>query len=233
MEEKLNSKITGDAFRWERLSQLDPGEVCNRSGALYDPARKGFLLDVYHLNYLVDPGAKIILRRERTGQFVGEELHPFFTLMVLVYLTELKEGNPSPCQSGDRGSKTGPEDGESTRPPQRWLTEKDLKGGSFFFRGPHSLQVKPLEDLYGRDPAGFLRAGGDLGGTKLPYADNAFALKVFPRISLAYLLWKGNEEFPPRIRVLFDSNVQSFLPLDIIWAMVDETTRRLARQATL
>jgi hypothetical protein len=139
-------------------------------------------------------------------QTVEERPHPFFTLMVLVYLNEAKEIASS----------------------QRWVSEKDLKGGINFFQGPHGLQVRELEDLYGKDADAFSMAGKRLGGTEIFYGDKAFALKVFPRIPLTYLLWEGSEEFPPKIRILFDSTIQSHLPLDVIWCMVAETSRRLA-----
>jgi hypothetical protein len=87
--------------------------------------------------------------------------------------------------------------------------------------------VKELENLYGKDPDAFLKAGKRLGGSEILYGDKGFALEVFPRIPLAYILWKGDEEFSPRAGVLFDSTIQSHLPLDIIWCMVSETSRRL------
>jgi len=67
-----------------------------------------------------------------------------------------------------------------------------------------------------------------MGGSEILNGDKGFALEVFPRVPLAYILWKGDEEFPPRIRVLFDSTIESHLPLDIIWCMVAETSRRLS-----
>jgi hypothetical protein len=126
--------------------------------------------------------------------------------MVLVYLTEAKE----------------------IKPTHTWISEKDLKGGSTFFRGPHSLQVEELEDLYGKDPDAFLKAGKKLGGNEILYGDKGFALEVLPKVPLAYILWKGDEEFPPRIGILFDSTIESHLPLDMIWCLVAETSRRLA-----
>jgi hypothetical protein len=143
---------------------------------------------------------------EWNDQTVEEELQSFFFLMVLVYLTEAKDIKPS----------------------HSWIGGEDLKGGSTFFRGPHRLHVDELEGLYGRDPGAFLRAGRRLGGSEILYGDKGFALEVFPKVPLAYVLWKGDEEFPPRVRVLFDPTVQSHLPLDIIWCMVTETSRRLA-----
>ncbi len=192
-------------FYWEKLSQLHPTDVCNRTEALYNPAREGFLLPVYNLRYLVVPKSRKILRVEWNDQTVEEELHHFFYLMVLVYLTEAKE----------------------TKPTHTWVSEKDLQGGSTFFRGPHRLQVEELEDLCGTNPEAFLGIGRKLGGTEILYGDKGFALEVFPKVPLAYILWKGDEEFPPKVGVFFDSTVSAHLPLDIIWCMVAETTRRL------
>ena len=205
MKDEAVQKPPVDLFHWERLSQLHPTDVCNRTEAIYNPAREGFILPVYNLRYLVIPKTRKILRVEWNDRTVEEELQPFFYLMTLVYLTEAKDAKPT----------------------HTWVSEKDLLGGSTFFRGPHSLQIGALEELYGKDPDGFLRAGRRLGGGEILYGDKGFALEVFPKVPLAYILWKGDEEFPAKLGVLFDSTIQSHLPLDIIWCMVAETTRRL------
>jgi hypothetical protein len=238
MQEETDQKATIGPFYWDKLSQLHPTDVCNRTEALYNPTKEGFLLPVYNLRYLILPKAKKILgvnpvrnssgalnpagiivksnpaaeQRgiisngvKRNDQPVEEELPPFFYLMVLCYLTEAKE----------------------TKPTHTWVSEKDLKGGSTFFRGPHSLQVGELEDFYGKNPDAFLKAGRKLGGSEILYGDKGFALEVFPKVPLAYILWKGDEEFPPKIGLLFDSTIEFHLPLDIIWCMVAETSRRL------
>jgi len=207
MREETDQRSTIDPFYWEKLSQLHPTDVCNRTDALYNPAREGFLLPVYNLRYLILPKARRILRVEWNDRPAEEELHHFFYLMLLVYLTEAKE----------------------IKPTHTWVSEKDLKGGSTFFRGPHRLEVGELEDVYGRNPDAFLEAGRRLGGSEILLGDKGFALGVFPRVPLAYILWKGDVEFPPRIGVLFDSTIQSHLPLDVIWCMVAETSRRLIR----
>jgi hypothetical protein len=206
MKEEMNPKETIDPFHWDRLSKLHPTDVCNRTEALYNPAREGFLLPVYNLRYLILPKEKKILRVEWNDQPVEEDLRPFFYLMVLVYLTDAKE----------------------IKPTHTWISEKDLKGGSTFFRGPHGLLVEELEDLYGKNPDVFLKAGKKLGGNEILYGDKGFALEVLPKVPLAYILWKGDEEFPPKIGVLFDSTIESHLPLDMIWCLVAETSRRLA-----
>ena len=205
MEKEKILKDPADSFHWERLLSLHPTDVCNRTEATYHPGYEGFLLPVYNLRYLIVPKTQKILRMEWNDRTVEEELPSYFHLMVLVYLTDAK--NISSLHT--------------------WVSEKDLPGGSTFFRGLHRLPVEGLEERYGRDPAGFLRAGKQLGGTEILYGDRGFAIEVFPRVPLAYILWKGDEEFPSGIKVLFDSTIPSHLPLDIIWCMVFETTRRL------
>ena len=199
------SKKDPQAHLWETLSTLHPTDVCNRTEALYHPAREGFVLPVYNLRYLVLPKSQRILRIGWDDRPVEEEMSSFFSLMVLVYLTEAKD----------------------LKPAHTWVSEKDLKGGSTFFRGPHSLQVRELEERYSRNPDAFLAVGRSLGGTQILYGDKAFALEVFPKIPMAYILWRGDEEFAARVGVLFDATVEAHFPLDIIWCMVSETTRRL------
>jgi hypothetical protein len=208
MSEETNRQAAIALFHWERLSQLHPTDVCNRTEAIYQPTREGFLLPVYNRRYLILPKGKKILRMEWNDKPVEEELHSYFTLIVLVYLTEAKD----------------------IKPTHTWISEKDLKGGSTFFRGPHRLEVEELINLFGKDPDAFLKTGKKLGGSEILYGDKGFALEVFPKIPLAYILWKGDAEFPPKISVLFDSTIESHLPLDMIWCMVAETSRRLVEQ---
>ena len=210
MQEEADQKAAIDPFHWDKLSQLHPTDVCNRTEAIYHPAREGFLLPVYNLRYLILPKEKKILRMEWNDKPVEEELPPYFYFMVLVYLTEAKD----------------------IKTTHTWISEKDLKGGSTFFRGPHRLQVEELINLFGKDPEAFLKTGKKLGGSEILYGDKGFALEVFPKVSLAYILWKGDAEFPPKISVLFDSTIESHLPLDIIWCMVAETSCRLTKHAS-
>jgi hypothetical protein len=211
MQEKVDAKSTADSFYWDKLSQLFPTDVCNRTNATYHPTREGFLLPVYNVRYLVLPKEREILRVEWNDKLVREILRPYFSLMVLVYLTEAKD----------------------VKPTHTWISEKDLKGGPTFFRGPHRLEVQELITLVGDHPETFLKAGKKMGGSEILFGDKGFALHVFPKVFLAYILWMGDKEFPPKIGVLFDSTIESHFPLDILWCMVAETSRRLAEHASL
>jgi hypothetical protein len=208
MPEEVSQQTVVNPYYWMKLAELHPTDVCNRSEAIYHPSREGFVLAVYNERYLVLPRSREILRLEWNDQPVKETIPLFLSLMILAYLIEVKD----------------------MRLSHTWVSGNDLKGGSTFFRGPHSLDVKVLEERFGRNPEAFLRAGGRLGGTEVLFGDKGFSIDVFPKVPVAYVLWKGDEEFRPRVNVLFDSTIQDHLPLDIIWCMVTETTRRLAAE---
>jgi hypothetical protein len=191
-------------FYWERLRQAHSEEVCARTEAKYDLKRKGYVLPILSETYLVVPDEKKIFCMR--GDFCAEERpRDYFYLMTLLYLLEAKPGNPT----------------------RTWISEKELKGGTTFFRGPHALQVEELREAFGGDPEGFDRAGRVLGGLELLFGDRSFALTVFPKVPLAYVLWQEDAEFPARVTVMFDSTIQNHFSLDGVWCIVAEVSRRL------
>jgi hypothetical protein len=106
----------------------------------------------------------------------------------------------------------------------------DLKEGHFF-RGPHEFKISPLLDRFGNDLKGFRQAATALGGEPVDMADAAFRLKPFPRVHLYYLLWGGDEEFEPRLRILFERSIEKVLAADAIWALVNRVSAALLKAA--
>jgi len=88
-----------------------------------------------------------------------------------------------------------------------------------------------LKDAFGQNPEGFLRAGARLGGVELLFGDKAFALTVFPKVPLGYILWRQDSEFPAGVNVLFDATIQNHFSLDGIWCLVAEVSQRLLEAA--
>ena len=107
------------------------------------------------------------------------------------------------------------------------VSEKELKGGEMFFRGPHTLSTQGIMKKFGNNPKGFVAAGLKLKGEKLDIGDGGIELKAAPKVPLYYVLWAQDEEFPASVSILFDPVIQEFLPLDIIYGLTMFTTNRL------
>ncbi len=102
----------------------------------------------------------------------------------------------------------------------RWVTERALRGGDLFFKGPHALPVQGLLTRFGGDSRAFVNSGTKLGAARVDHGDAALRLQVLPRIPMVCILWVADEEFPPRVSCLFDTSADSHLPLDVILGMV-------------
>jgi hypothetical protein len=96
-----------------------------------------------------------------------------------------------------------------------------------FFHGPHELMVQPLLNRYGNDLDGFKKAVEDLDGEILELADVGCRVWALPKIPIYYLLWKGDEEFEPRLSILFDRSIEYHLSADAIWGLVNQVSHIL------
>jgi hypothetical protein len=109
----------------------------------------------------------------------------------------------------------------------KWVGYKDIPGG-LLYAGVFARRVtEPLVKKYGRSAKLFLEAGVRFRGETAGVGDASFTLRALPRVLLQYILWEGDEEFPPSVQLLFDSSVDHFLPLEDIVVLGQITTGRL------
>ena len=79
----------------------------------------------------------------------------------------------------------------------------------------------------------FAQAGLKMGGRPVEIGDTSFILQAFPFIPLQYILWEGDNEFPPKVQLLFDSSVDHYLSLEDVVVLGQSVTGRLIHQSQL
>lgn len=91
------------------------------------------------------------------------------------------------------------------------------------------LQEKedPYAVLFAAEPAAFAAACEALGGIQMPQGDVGYAIELVDGLSIYVQLWLGDEEFPPRLRCLWDENVLQYLRYETTWYAVGLLLRRL------
>jgi hypothetical protein len=180
---------------WEELNAGDAEEVCLRAGARNRPPAAIFL--PFMREYLrVDMERREVCRQAH-GRWepVG---HGLLELLCLIYLLH---AGPEPLS-------------------EQMVGARELRT-AHFFTGPHELRTRPVLRRYGMDPEGFIRASESIGGERLDLADASFRFMAFPKVPVHYLLWRGDEEFPPRLSILFDRSIECHLAADAIWGLVN------------
>ncbi len=191
-----------DDCHFQDLAQMDPADVCRRALCNYDAGQGCYVLAVWGEDYGVFPEESRITRLLDTH----DDARTFFDLFMVHYLLTCRE---IPIR-------------------KEWISVKDITGGVTFFRGPHEIPTHLIEKRFGDNLPGFRDACAQLGGMPLDMADAAYFFRIAPRIPVAVLLWKGDDEFPPESKLLFDRSIGEHLALDIIFALAVEICSRFS-----
>ena len=179
---------------WDDLSARDPDEIRRRALVDLRPP-SGFLVQFLNEPVLVEGEGKVLKRPGVSGWETVDD--PLLELILLVYLLNARDEAMA----------------------QEMITVQQLKD-AHFFQGPHDLHTRPLIVRYGRDRKAFRDAAASLGGLAIDAGDAGFRIQALPRVPLYYLLWEGDDEFEPRLSILFDRSIEKHLSADGIWGLV-------------
>jgi hypothetical protein len=190
---------------WGNLSQKNLADICDIALARQENP-ESLTMDFLDTEIQVRPALRqCFLKENGVWQPVD---HPLLELLALVYLLQVKPG---------------------------WLANdviavQDLKDAQFF-QGPHEFKTAMVLEQFGYDIEGFCIAAEKLSGVRVHMADIAYKLRPFPKIPLYFLLWKGDDEFKPRLTILFDRSIDQHLSADAIWGLVNLVCELLVQQA--
>jgi hypothetical protein len=113
----------------------------------------------------------------------------------------------------------------------RWVAYKDIPGG-LLYAGVFARRVtEPLQRRLGKSAKSFRETGIRSGGEPVEIGDASFILHAFPCVPLQYVLWEGDEEFPPSVQLLFDAAVDHYLTLEDMVVLGQVTTGRLINRS--
>ncbi len=189
-------------FHWQDLRDRPIEEILDRDGVAIFPDGS-FSVSFLNATYKVDPHSEQITEiTPDPGRLLREE----FQILLIRYLVA-----PNGAPIDDKK-----------------ISEKDLAGGVTFFQGPHSLHVSPVTEKYGTDADGFVSRGLELGAISEPFGDRAMTYFPFPKIPVTYVLWVEDSEFPASVSVMFDSSIERWFQLDMIFTLVMTLTDRIA-----
>ncbi|MBW2660320.1 MAG: DUF3786 domain-containing protein, partial [Deltaproteobacteria bacterium] len=157
------------------LAEQNPADICRRAGCSYDTDNRSYRIDLWVNEYEVDP-AQCPAQCRVTG--INDDFtppHEYFDLFIIYYLLRAKE----------------------LRLNGEWISEKDIPGGSGFFRGPHDIPTEMICNRFHNDIGAFKKRCEQLHGTAIDMGDAAFTFRIAPRIPVTVLYWTGDEDFSP------------------------------------
>jgi hypothetical protein len=182
----------------------DIEQQCRHSGARYIPGKKTIVLQYLNRPYHISYPAGEVDPAE------GNEPVPLKDkILILDYFTRAK-GTPA----------TG-----------TTITYKELHDGINYYPTFTKRAIQPLVAHFGREPARLISTSALLGGCPADFGDAAAAIDAFPKVTVTFVLWRGDDEFPPEGSILFDGNISDYLSNDDIHALCEGIAWKLVRFA--
>jgi hypothetical protein len=185
----------------EKLAGLDPAAVAGRSGA----ALAGDHLELVYLGAPLD----VRIRDWTVLHPDGTEQNPYEQVLVLHYLSGT---DPVP-------------------PPGDPVTFGEVPSGEFYSSAFDRRARVPLLGRFGTRPERVLACAAPLGGRPVDHGDLAVCVPAFPRVELILVFWKGDEEFPPDLKILLSSSIASFLSTEDIAHLAGLTASRIIKES--
>ena len=140
--------------------------------------------------------------------------------------------NSTPCPANTQGLflyYLATADG--TPPAQRWIAFRELPDGWLYQQAFQGYTGHVLVQQLGDDMAALADACRTLGGLPLEVGDCGYAFRVLPAVALAIVYWRGDDEFAPEARVLFDAAAPHYLSTDGLAILGSHLVRQVLAHA--
>ena len=111
----------------------------------------------------------------------------------------------------------------------KWIDFRDVPEGNNYYSVFEGRVYKPFLRAFGERPHLFLESAQSLKGKRADFADFSVIIPVFPKVSVSLLIYKGDEEFPPAGKALFDFNIKDYLPTEDVVIVCEDLVKKLIR----
>jgi hypothetical protein len=107
----------------------------------------------------------------------------------------------------------GVSDGQSLT--NKWISYANLPGGQQYVVTMRNYTGKILVGHFANNLDGLLSSAKAFGATSANIAgDLSLQFQILPKVLIALIYWKGDDEFSPRANFLFDESAPHHLPSD-------------------
>ena len=169
----------------EEYRKLDPEEAALRCGVAYDPKNRQFHIRLLGYSYLVD-FPEFDVHKEEEGQegvflLLSQAAAKIIVLRFLI-------------------------SGQMVKSAGKYLTYREVPWGEVYFRQFEGRCLARLKFGFGFKIDAFCAAMEKMGAEKISMGDAAYELEFINGLHVRFILWEGDDEFPPSSQILFEDN---------------------------
>ena len=196
-EERYAPALDKALARWK---QMDPQEAAWKAGAEFDAASRTVSLALVGETYLVTHPEGSVRLRDSDAEV------PITTRILLFHYLLTADGTP---------------------PAGRWVAFRELPDAMVYDPAFQGRTTQRIRGRFGADLEAFHRAAKAFGGDSLTFGDASYLVRALPRVWMAVVVYKGDEEFSPSANVLFDAAAGNYLPTEDLAVLGGHLASRL------
>ena len=183
-EKDNKERIPLEHYR-EEYRKLDPEEAALRCGVAYDPKNRQFHIRLLGYSYLVD-FPEFDVHKEEEGQegvflLLSQAAAKIIVLRFLI-------------------------SGQMVKSAGKYLTYREVPWGEVYFRQFEGRCLARLKFGFGFKIDAFCAAMEKMGAEKISMGDAAYEFEFINGLHVRFILWEGDDEFPPSSQILFEDN---------------------------
>jgi len=167
----------------ELYKGADPHEISGRTAVPFDEARNIFNLWLLGSQYEVSyPEYNIKHIKDEKGYYPLEAINA--KILILRYLLE----------------------GRLTAANGEFYTYKEMPWGEVYFKQFQGRCMMRLAFGYGNRLPIFAKIMEAMGAVQMPLGDCSYEIEFLKGLKVRYILWEGDDEFPPSAQIQFSDN---------------------------
>jgi hypothetical protein len=112
------------------------------------------------------------------------------------------------------------------------ISYQDIPSAKFYLDAFNRRVRYPLINTFGDQPHQLLQIAKELfGATQSSLGDISIQIQALPKVPITFVLWRGDEEFPPDGTILFDSSIKDILSAEDISELASQIVYPLITKA--
>lgn len=164
--------------------EADPKDISRRTGISYDDEKKTFRLKLMNTVYEISwPEFRILHQEDSVGYYPLEETIPA-KILILRYLLE----------------------GCFAKASGKFYTYREMPWGEVYYKQFQGRCIMRLAYGFGNKLQDFSRVMETLGAKKAADGDCSYVIEFMEGMQIKFILWEGDDEFPPSAQILFSDN---------------------------
>ena len=168
----------------EEFAAINPQEAAARAGVPWNEETQEFEVRMMQKSFLVKWPECTVRKAEETEEYGAMEDGIPPKIMVMRYLTR----------------------GVASVGSGKFLTYREVPHGEVYFRQFQGRCILRLAFSYGNRLEDFRKKMETLGAVPCEHGDAGYEFEFLNGYRVQFLLWAGDEEFPPSAQILFSDN---------------------------